>query len=51
VTLDPKGGTADDYAYLATTDRRIAEKYDMENEVEFYDYEGNDASEQESEGA
>jgi len=50
VTLDTKGGISDDYAYLVTTDRRIAEKYDMENEVEFYNYEGNDAPDQESEG-
>jgi hypothetical protein len=34
VTLDPGGGTADDYAYLVTTDPEIARKYDMEEEDE-----------------
>lgn len=34
VTLDPSGGTADDYAYLVTTDPEIARKYGMEEEDE-----------------
>lgn len=35
VVLDPNDGTADDYAYLVTTDPEIAKKYDMHNESEF----------------
>lgn len=34
VTLDPEGGTADDYAYLVTTDPEVAKKYGMEEEDE-----------------
>lgn len=34
VVLDPEGGTADDYAYLVTTDPAIAKKYGMEEEDE-----------------
>lgn len=34
VELDPEGGTADDYAYLVTTDPAIAKKYGMEEEDE-----------------
>lgn len=34
VQLDPRGGTADDYAYLVTTDPEIASKYDMHDESE-----------------
>ena len=30
VTLHPGGGTADDYAYLVTTDPEVARKYEME---------------------
>lgn len=37
VTLDPDGGTADDYANLVTTDPAVAKKYDMHNESEFLD--------------
>jgi hypothetical protein len=37
VTLDPEGGTGDDYAYLATTDPSVAKKYDMHDETEFWD--------------
>jgi len=44
VTLDPDGGTADDYAYLVTTDSVIAKKYGMEDESEFWD-EDEDAEE------
>ena len=36
VTLDPEGGTSDDYAYLVTTDPVIAKKYDMHDEKEFW---------------
>ena len=36
VTLDPEGGTADDYAYLVTTDPEVARKYDMHEESEFF---------------
>ncbi len=35
VTLDPSGGTSDDYAYLVTIDPIIAKKYDMHDEMEF----------------
>lgn len=35
VMMDPDGGTADDYAYLVTTDPDIAKKYDMHEESEF----------------
>ncbi len=37
VTLDPTGGTSDDYAPLVTTDPIIAKKYDMHDEREFMD--------------
>jgi hypothetical protein len=36
VTLDPDGGTADDYAHLVTTDPDVARKYDMHDESEFW---------------
>jgi hypothetical protein len=36
VTLDPAGGTSDDYAHLITTDPNIAKKYDMHVETEFW---------------
>ncbi len=36
VTLDPEGGTADDYARLVTTHPAVAEKYDMHEESEFF---------------
>jgi len=39
VTLDPDGGTSDDYAHLVTTDPDVARKYDMHDESEFL---GND---------
>jgi hypothetical protein len=35
VTLDPGGGTSDDYAHLVTTDPAVAKKYDMHDEKEF----------------
>ena len=35
ITLDPTGGTSDDYAYLVTTDPDMAKKYDMHEESEF----------------
>ena len=37
VKLDARGGTADDYAQLFTTDPDIARKYDMHDESEFWD--------------
>ncbi len=37
VALDPDGGTADDYAYLTTSDPAIAQKYGMEDESELWD--------------
>jgi hypothetical protein len=36
VTLDPEGGTADDYAHLVTLDPEIAKKYGMHEESEFW---------------
>jgi len=48
VVLDPTRGTSDDYAYLTTSSRAIAEKYGMEDEAEFWD-DGDDES-QENEG-
>ncbi len=36
VTLEPGGGTADDYAHLVTTDPEVAKKYDMIEESEFW---------------
>ncbi len=36
VALDPEGGTADDEAYLVTTDLDVAKKYDMHDETEFW---------------
>lgn len=39
VVLDPDGGTGDDYARLVTSDPRIARKYDMHDESEFFDRE------------
>lgn len=44
VTLDPEGGTSDDYACLVTTDPIIAKKYDMHDEQEFW---GDDREEEE----
>jgi hypothetical protein len=40
VALDPNGGTADDYAYLVTTDPEIAKKYEMEEEDEGWEGDG-----------
>ena len=37
VTLEMPGGTADDCAYLVTTDPEVARKYDMHEESEFLD--------------
>lgn len=36
VVLESPGGTADDYAYLVTTDPAVAKKYDMHEESEFW---------------
>jgi hypothetical protein len=47
VTLDSAGGTADDYAYLVTTDPEVAKKYDMHDESDFMDAdEGNEPESQ-----
>ncbi len=46
VTLDPDGGTADDYAHLVTTDPAIAKKYDMHDENEFWGQDGDDDSDE-----
>ena len=43
VALDPEGGTADDYAYLVTTDPEVARKYGMEEEDERWDADGGEA--------
>ena len=43
VFLDPDGGISDDYANLVTTDPKIADKYGMVEESEFFD-EGEDES-------
>jgi hypothetical protein len=40
VTLDLEGGTADDYAYLVTTDPEVAKKYDMHEESEYWGEDG-----------
>jgi hypothetical protein len=45
VVLDPSGGTADDYAYLVTTDPDVAKKYGMHEEEEFWDEDSADLSE------
>ena len=50
VILDPQGGTADDYAYLVTTDPDVARKYDMHDESEFWGIEERDHSESEDNG-
>jgi hypothetical protein len=36
VTLDPDGGTGDDYARLVTTDPQVAKKYGMDDESEYW---------------
>lgn len=50
VTLDPHGGTGDDYARLVTTDPEIAKKYDMHDESEFLDPGEDEGEEEEKEG-
>lgn len=42
VVLETPGGTADDYAYLVTTDPVIAKKYEMHDEAEFLSEPGAD---------
>ena len=49
VTLDPEGGTGDDYAHLVTTDPDVARKYGMEDETEFWG-EGEDEDDAEEGG-
>lgn len=36
VAFDPQGSTADDCAYLVTTDPEVARRYDMHDESEFF---------------
>lgn len=50
VVLDPNGGTADDYAYLVTTDPDIARKYDMHEESEFWGIDDSDSEADEGAG-
>lgn len=45
VELDPEGGTADDYAYLVTSDPDIARKYGMEDESEMLPEDDGDSDE------
>jgi hypothetical protein len=47
VSLDPNGGTADDYALLVTTDPKVAAKYGMEDETEYWgeDIDGDEVGE------
>ncbi|MGA2443469.1 MAG: hypothetical protein ABSH08_21155 [Tepidisphaeraceae bacterium] len=42
VTLDPAGGTSDDYALLVTENSDVAAKYDMHEESEFWEEPNND---------
>lgn len=50
VTLDPDGGTGDDYAHLVTTDPNIARKYDMHDENEFWGKDGEEEDEEDTNG-
>jgi hypothetical protein len=52
VELDPDGGTADDDAYLVTTDPEIARKYDMMDESEMFpDEDSSDDAPDEGQGS
>ena len=42
VVLEPEGATGDNYARLITTYLKIARKYGMEDESEFWEDEGDD---------
>jgi len=42
VSLDPNGGTGDDYAYLVTTDLEVARKYGMHEESEYIEQSDDD---------
>ena len=42
VVLEPEGAAGDNYARLITTDLKIARKYGMEDESEFWEDEGDD---------
>jgi hypothetical protein len=44
VILEDNGGVADDYAHLVTTDPKVAEKYGMTDESEYWDDEEEDDS-------
>jgi hypothetical protein len=46
VTLDPEGGTGDDYAYLTTTDADVARKYDMHEASELFGDDGEEEVEE-----
>jgi hypothetical protein len=47
-TLDPEGGTGNDYASLTTGDADVAKKYDMHDASEFF---GDDGEEDAAENA
>lgn len=51
VTLDPEGGTGDDYAYLVTTDPNVAKKYGLEDAAEFWGEEDEDEEDNEDDEA
>jgi hypothetical protein len=44
VVLEAQGGTADDYAYLVTSDPNVAKKYEMIEESEFWGEDQDDES-------
>ena len=46
VTLDPDGGTGDDYARLITTDVWVAKQFGLE-ECDLYDYDEDNTGEEE----
>lgn len=48
VVLDDADGVGDDYAHLVTTDPKVAEKYGMVDEFEFWDVDEEDADQGES---
>jgi hypothetical protein len=45
VVLEDDGGVGDDYAKLVTFDPKVAEKYGLVDESEYWDHEGNEAEE------
>ena len=46
VVLDVDGGLADDYAHLVTTDAKVAEKYGMVDESEYWGMEDENEGEE-----